>query len=120
MILWVPNIPHESVPVGKTDEDNIDIKSWGELKSFDFKVRPHWEIGEMLGGINIVAGSKISGSGFYFLEGQIAKLERALINFMLDLHTNEHGFTEAYVPYLVGFVATRGKAGHRQRQRAGA
>ncbi len=108
MILWVPNIPHESVPIGQTDEDNIDIKNWGELKSFDFKVRPHWEIGEMLGGINIPGGAKISGSGFYFLKGQIAKLERALINFMLDLHTNEHGFTEAYVPYLVGEDAMRG------------
>ncbi len=107
-LLWVPNIPHESVPVGQTDDDNVEIRKWGELKSFDFEVRPHWEIGEMIGGLDIPHGANVSGSGFYFSIGPVAKLERALINFMLDLHTGEHGYTEAYVPYLVGENAMRG------------
>ncbi|UCE66945.1 MAG: serine--tRNA ligase [Candidatus Zixiibacteriota bacterium] len=107
-LLWVPNIPHESVPVGQTDADNVEIRKWGELKSFDFKVRPHWEIGEMIGGLDIPHGASVSGSGFYFSAGPVAKLERALINFMLDLHAGEHGYTEAYVPYLVGENAMRG------------
>ncbi|UCC80114.1 MAG: serine--tRNA ligase [Candidatus Zixiibacteriota bacterium] len=107
-LLWVPNIPHESVPVGKTDDDNVEIRKWGELKSFDFKVRPHWEIGEMIGGLDIPHGAGVSGSGFYFLAGPLAGLERALINFMLDLHTREHGYSEACIPYLVGESAMRG------------
>jgi seryl-tRNA synthetase len=107
-LLWVPNIPHDTVPVGKTDDDNIEIRKWGELKSFDFKVRPHWEMGEMIGGLDLPHGANVSGSGFYFTLGPVAKLERALINFMLDLHTREHGYTEAYVPYLVGENAMRG------------
>jgi seryl-tRNA synthetase len=107
-LLWIPNIPHESVPVGKTDADNVEIKKWGELKEFDFPVRPHWEIGEMLDGLDLTHGAAVSGSGFYFLRGQVALLERALINFMLDLHTRDHGYKETYVPYLVGEDAMRG------------
>lgn len=107
-LLWVPNLPHESVPVGQTDEDNVEIKKWGEIKSFDFEVRPHWEIGEMIGGLDLPHGANISGSGFYFTTGPVARLERGLINFMLDLHTREHGYSEAYVPYLVGENAMRG------------
>jgi seryl-tRNA synthetase len=107
-LLWVPNIPHESVPVGKTDADNVEIKKWGELKEFDFPVRPHWEIGEMLDGLDLTHGAAVSGSGFYFLRGQVALLERALINFMLDLHTRDHGYKETCVPYLVGEDAMRG------------
>jgi seryl-tRNA synthetase len=106
--LWFPNMPHSSVPVGKTDADNVEIRKWGEIKMFDFKPRPHWEIGEMIGGINIARGADVSGSGFYFLTGPGARLERALINFMLDLHTREHGYTEVMVPYLVGRIAMRG------------
>lgn len=107
-LLWVPNIPHESVPVGKTDADNVEIRKWGELKSFDFQVRPHWEIGEMLDGLDLSHAAAVSGSGFYYLRGQAALLERALINFMLDLHTREHGYRETCVPYLVGEDAMRG------------
>lgn len=107
-LLWVPNIPHDTVPVGKTDADNVEVRKWGELKTFDFQPRPHWEIGEMLDGIDLARGAAVSGSGFYFLRGQVALLERALINFMLDLHTREHGYRETCVPYIVGEDAMRG------------
>lgn len=108
ILLRIPNIPHQSVPIGQNDEDNVEIKRWGEIKSFDFTVRPHWEIGEMIGGLDIRHGANVSGSGFYFLTGPGAKLERALINFMLDLHTAEHGYTEVMVPYLVSENSMRG------------
>ncbi len=107
-LLWFPNIPHESVPVGRTEADNKEIRRWGEIRKFDFQPRPHWEVGELLGGLDIQRGAKVSGSGFYFLTGPGARLERALINFMLDLHTLMHGYTEAMIPYLVGEEAMRG------------
>jgi seryl-tRNA synthetase len=108
VLLWIPNIPHQSVPVGAGDADNIEVRRWGQRREFDFKPRPHWEIGEMIGGIDIRHGTKVSGSGFYFLKGPGARLERALINFMLDLHTNEHGYKEVMVPYLVSEEAMKG------------
>ena len=108
LLLWIPNIPHQSTPVGDSDADNVLIKQWGEIKKFDFKPRPHWEIGELIGGLDIGRGSKVSGSGFYFLTGPGARLERALINFMLDLHTKKHGYTEIMIPYLAGYNAMRG------------
>jgi len=107
-LLWIPNIPHESVPVGATEADNKRLKTWGGPKKFDFQPRPHWEVGELIGGMDIQAGAKISGSGFYFLTGPGARLERALINFMLDLHTGKHGYVEAMIPYVVGENAMRG------------
>ena len=108
LLLWFPNIPHESVPVGKAEEDNKEIKKWGNIRTFDFEPRPHWEVGELIGGLDIQRGAKVSGSGFYFLTGPGARLERALINFMLDLHTLKHGYTEAMIPYVVGEDAMRG------------
>jgi seryl-tRNA synthetase len=108
LLLWIPNIPHHSVPVGSSDADNVVVRSWGEARSFEFKPRPHWEIGEMLGAFDIQRGANVSGSGFYFLTNQGAQLERALINFMLDLHTSVHGYREVMVPYLVGEGAMRG------------
>jgi seryl-tRNA synthetase len=108
LLLWIPNIPHKSVPIGETDADNVEVRKWGEIKSFDFTPRPHWEIGEMIGGLNIKAGASVSGSGFYYLTGPGARLERALINFMLDMHTMNHGYTEVMVPYLAGSGAMRG------------
>jgi seryl-tRNA synthetase len=108
ILLWIPNLPHQTVPVGATDADNIEIRQWGERRKFDFQPRPHWEIGEMIGGLDIVHGANISGSGFYFLTGPGARLERALINFMLDLHTTEHSYTEVMVPYIVGREAMKG------------
>jgi seryl-tRNA synthetase len=108
LLLWIPNIPHASVPVGSTDADNVEIRRWGECREFDFQARPHWEIGEMIGGLDIAHGANVSGTGFYFLTGVGARLERALINFMLDLHTREHGYTEVMVPYLVSQAAMKG------------
>ena len=108
LLLWFPNIPHESVPVGQTEDDNREIRRGGEIKTFDFDPRPHWEIGELIGGLDIKRGAKVSGSGFYFLTGPGARLESALINFMLDLHTTEHGYTEMMIPYVVGEDAMRG------------
>jgi len=96
---WIPNIPHLDAPVGG-EENNIIMKSWGEIPKYDFKVLPHWELGEKLDILDLQAASKISGSGFYVLKGLGAQLHRALINYMLDIHTKD-GFTEYFVPYLV-------------------
>ncbi len=96
---WIPNIPHEEAPVGGED-NNIIMKSWGEIPNFDFKVLPHWELGEKLGILDLQAASKVSGSGFFILKGLGAQLQRALISYMLDIHTAD-GFIEYNVPFLV-------------------
>ncbi len=101
MILLVPNIPHESVPIGSDETGNKVVRVWGEPRNFDFEPKPHWEIGERLGIVDFSRGVKLSGSRFYGLKGLGAALERALINFMLDLHTKEHGYTEVFLPFLV-------------------
>ena len=101
LVMAVPNLPHPSVPIGRSDEDNVEIKSWGERPRFDFQPLPHWEIGERLGILDLGAAAKISGSGFIVLKGAGARLERALIAFMLDLHTGQHGYREVATPYLV-------------------
>ncbi len=97
----VPNLPSESVPVGKSEQDNDEVKVWGEKPKFDFTAKPHWEIGEALGILDFERAAKISGSRFVVHFGQGARLERALANFMLDLHTGEHGYTEVLPPNLV-------------------
>lgn len=96
---WIPNLPHESVPVGR-EEDKVIVRSWGEISKSKFKTKPHWEIGSKLGIIDFEAAARISGSGFYLLKGLGSRLERALINFMLDLHIAD-GFVECTPPYLV-------------------
>jgi len=101
LLLQVPNIPHPTVPVGKDEEDNIVVRSWGEPRSFEFPPDPHWKLGESLGIIDFERGVKLSGSRFYVLKGLGARLQRALISFMLDLHTAEHGFSEIYPPFMV-------------------
>jgi len=101
LLLQVPNIPQPDVPVGKDENDNVMVRSWGEPKTFSFKPRPHWELGEKLDIIDFERGVKISGSRFYVLKGPGARLQRALITFMLDLHVNEHGYHEIYPPYMV-------------------
>ncbi len=101
LLLQVPNVPHESVPLGKDDSENVEIRTWGKPEKFKFQPAPHWELGESLGIIDFDAGVKISGSRFYVLKGLGARLQRALITFMLDLHTREHGYTEVYPPYMV-------------------
>lgn len=98
-LIWIPNIPHESVPVGG-EEDMEIVREWGKKPAYDFKVKPHWEIGEQLGILDLQAAAKISGSGFYLLKGNGARLQRALISYMLDTHTAD-GFKEVAAPYIV-------------------
>ncbi len=100
-LLFVPNLPHESVPVGSDETGNVVVRTFSEPRSFDFEPKPHWEIGERLGLFDFARGVKLSGSRFYGLKGWGAMLERALINFMLDLHVREHGYTEIFLPFLV-------------------
>lgn len=107
-LLAIPNVPHESVPEGKTEHDNPVVRVWGEKPVYDFAPRPHWEIGEKLGILDLERASKLSGSRFSVLFGLGARLERALVSFMLDLHTREHGYTEVYPPFLVRAEALRG------------
>jgi len=97
----LPNMPKDSVPVGKSEHDNREEKVWGEKPSFPFPAKPHWELGEALGILDFNRAAKISGSRFVVHFGQGARLERALANFMLDLHTSEHGYTEVLPPYMV-------------------
>ncbi len=101
LLLQLPNIPNPTTPVGKSEDDNPVIRSWGEPKKFDFKPAPHWKLGEDLDIIDFERGVKLSGSRFYVLKGLGARLQRALIAFMLDLHTKEHGYTEMYPPFMV-------------------
>ena len=97
----IPNIPHPSVPVGKSADDNVEVRRWGTPPKFDFTPRPHWEIGEQLGVLDLERAAKISGARFAVYWDLGARLERALANFMLDLHTCEHGYTEVLPPYMV-------------------
>ena len=99
-LLRIPNLPHPSVPVGKDENDNVEVRRWGEPPKFDFEPKPHWELGEKLGILDFERGTKLSGSRFVVKKGLGAKLVRALINFMLDLHTSK-GYEEVYVPHLV-------------------
>jgi seryl-tRNA synthetase len=100
-LLRIPNIPHKSVPVGAGADDNKTIRQWGEQKKFDFDPKPHWDLGEALDIIDFERGVKLSGTRFYVLKGQGAQLQRAVINFMLDLHVKEHGYTEILPPFMV-------------------
>ena len=101
ILLEIPNMPHASVPAGQTEEDNEEVRRWGELPVFDFEPRDHVDLGEALGLIDFEAASRIAASRFVVMQGAIARLHRALIQFMLDIHTREHGYTEINVPYLV-------------------
>ncbi len=108
VLLIIPNIPHESVPVGASDTDNKEVKIWGEKPSFDFAPLPHWDIGEKLDILDFKRAAKITGSRFTLYKAGGALLERALINFMLDLHTREHGYTEVLPPFMVNRDAMTG------------
>ena len=101
LLLQLPNIPHTSTPVGESEDDNVIVRTWGEPKTFDFAPTPHWTLGESLGIIDFERGVKLSGSRFYVLKGLGARLQRALIAFMLDLHTSQHGYQEIYPPFMV-------------------
>ena len=101
LLLQVPNVLQPTVPVGTGEEDNVVVRTWGEPEDFDFTPAPHWKLGESLGIIDFERGVKLSGSRFYVLKGLGARLQRALISFMLDLHTTEHGYQEIYPPFMV-------------------
>jgi seryl-tRNA synthetase len=97
----IPNLPHESVPAGRSEADNVEVRRWGTPREFGFVVKDHVDLGEALGGIDFDAATKISGARFTLMKGAIARLHRALAQFMLDVHTQEHGYVEVYAPYLV-------------------
>jgi len=107
LLLAVPNLPHDSVPVGEGEAGNVEVRRWGTPRSFDFEVKDHVEIGEKLG-LDFDTGIKLSGSRFTFMRGPIAQLHRALAQFMLDVQTREHGYTECYTPYIVNADTLRG------------
>ena len=100
MLLTIPNLPDSSTPVGGSEEDNIEIKRWGNPRTFDFESRPHWELAEELDIVDFGRGTKIAGSNFILFKGLGARLERGLINFMIDLHVSKHGYTEISPPFL--------------------
>jgi seryl-tRNA synthetase len=108
ILMGIPNIPHESVPVGNDEAQNEEVRRWGEPAGFDFEVKDHVDLGEGLGGMELDAAVKLSGSRFAVLRGPLARLHRALIQYMLELHTGEHGYQECYVPYLVNADSLRG------------
>ena len=99
--LEIPNLPHDSVPAGRSEDDNVEVRRCGTAPAFDFAPRDHVDLGEALGGLDFETASKIAGARFSLLRGPLAALQRALTQFMLDLHTRQHGYTEVYVPYLV-------------------
>jgi len=101
LLLRVPNIPQPSVPLGKNEDDNVVVRTWGELPEFDFPPAPHWKLGEDLDIIDFERGARISGTRFYVLKGIGSRLQRAIISFMLDLHSKEHGYREIYPPFMV-------------------
>jgi seryl-tRNA synthetase len=108
LLLSIPNIPHESVPVGDTEDENIEIRKWGNIPEFSFEPKPHWEVAEKLGILDFERAGKVTGSRFVFYKGLGARLERALISFMLDLHVDEHGYKEILPPYMVNRASMTG------------
>lgn len=108
ILMGVPNLPHESTPDGLSEDENVELRRWGEPRSFDFEPKDHVDIGESLGQLDFETAAKITGSRFVVMSGQMARLHRALIQFMLDMHTGEHGYTETNVPYIVNADSLRG------------
>ncbi|PGU27014.1 serine--tRNA ligase [Bacillus cereus] len=108
LMLSIPNIPHESAPVGETEDDNVVARNWGEVKEFTFEPKPHWDLATDLGILDFERAGKVTGSRFVFYKGAGARLERALISFMLDLHTDEHGYEEVLPPYMVNRASMTG------------
>lgn len=108
ILLEIPNIPHDSVPVGKDETDNKEVRRWGEIKEFSFSAKAHWEIGENLGILDFERGGKVTGARFLFYKGLGARLERSLISFMLDVHTGQHGYTEFFPPFIANRASMTG------------
>jgi seryl-tRNA synthetase len=107
-LLTIPNMPHDSVPVGKTEEDNETVRTWGEVPGLSFQPKEHWELGEKLGILDFDRAAKIAGSRFSLYKGAGARLERALINFMLDMHTSDHNYTEILPPFIANRTTMTG------------
>jgi seryl-tRNA synthetase len=108
LLLSIPNIPHESVPVGESEDENVEIRKWGEIRDFRFEPKPHWDVADALNILDFERAGKVTGSRFVFYKGLGARLERALWNFMLDLHVDEHGYTEVLPPYMVNRASMTG------------
>lgn len=108
MMLSIPNIPHESVPIGEDEEDNVEARKWGNLPAFTYEVKPHWDIATNLDILDFERAAKVTGSRFVFYKGLGARLERALLNFMMDLHADEHGYVEMLPPYMVNRTSMTG------------
>ncbi len=108
LLAGIPNVPHESVPVGKSEHDNVEVRRWGQPRDFDFTPKAHWDLGPELGILDLERAAKITGARFAVYWGLGAKLERALINFMLDVHTREHGYTEVLPPFLINSASLFG------------
>ena len=104
----IPNLPHESVPAGKGEDDNVEVHRWGTIRAFDFEPKDHADLGEALGLLDFATATKITGSRFSVIKGGLARLQRALTQFMLNLHSGEHGYQEVYVPYLVNAESLKG------------
>ncbi len=107
-VMALPNLPHESVPDGTSEDDNVEVRRWGTPREFDFEVRNHADLGEALGQLDFEVAAKLTGSRFAVLKRDLARLHRALIQFMLDLHVDEHAYEEVYVPYIVNAASLRG------------
>ncbi|MFP7754609.1 serine--tRNA ligase [Thermodesulfobacteriota bacterium B35] len=108
IVLSIPNICHDTVPAGRDDADNVEVRRWGKIPEFSFPPRPHWEIGEQLGILDFETSARMAGARFSLLKGFGSRLERALINFFLDLHTQRHGYTEVLPPFMVNSAAMTG------------
>jgi len=108
LMLVVPNLPHPSVPAGVGAEDNVEVRRWGQAPQFDFEAKPHWEVGERAGILDLASATKVTGARFAVYKGWGARLERALANFFLDVHTREHGYTEILPPFLVNTASLTG------------
>src|SRR5580704_13927427 len=108
LMLTIPNVPHPTVPVGHSAEENVEVRRWGTAPKFDFVAKPHWEVGERAGILDLAVATKITGARFAVYKGWGARLERALANFFLDVHTREHGYTEILPPFLVNTASLMG------------
>lgn len=108
LMMTIPNVPDAQVPEGDDEESNVEVLTWGEPKVFDFQARDHVDVGAQVGGLDFDLASKITGARFVVMQGSMARMHRALIQFMLDLHINEHGYQEVYVPYMVNAESLRG------------
>lgn len=108
LLMSIPNIPHETVPIGESEDENVEIRKWGQVRDFEFEAKPHWDVADHLGILDFERAGKVTGSRFVFYKGLGARLERALMNFMLDLHVDEHGYKEILPPYMVNRASMTG------------